>query len=117
MIIDFLQANYTDRSAIKRLGFIASVCPSLAPQALTIALRHAVDGRDTQLYQNMLTLYNNVVGPGKALEPDRAWIDKISQKNQADKDKLETELKMYTGNMIKESVRVCSLYTVILFEL
>jgi COP9 signalosome complex subunit 1 len=95
-----------DRSTIKRLIFIANSCPQLTAQALGIALQYAHQGRDTQLYQNILTAYNGAVGPRQAINPDREWLEKTFAKNQTDKDKLEVELKMYTGNMIKESVRV-----------
>jgi len=96
-----------DRSAIKRLAFIAGACPALAPQALSKAVDYALQGQDTQLYQAVLNLYNSTVGPQNALLGDQEWLDKTSARAQAEKDKLEVELKMYTGNMIKESVRVC----------
>ena len=95
-----------DRSAIKRLTFIASACPALAPQALSKAVDYALQGQDTQMYQNVLNAYNTIVGPQNARPVDQEWQEKTSARAQADKDKLEVELKMYTGNMIKESVRV-----------
>jgi COP9 signalosome complex subunit 1 len=98
-----------DRAAINRLQFIAQVCPSLTIQALTIALRHVKTGRDTSLYQAILGQLATAAGQDCAnAEFDRAWIERTTAQNAADKDKLETELKMYTGNMIKESVRVSS---------
>jgi hypothetical protein len=95
-----------DRAAINRLQFIAQVAPSLAIQALTIASRHVKSGRDISLYQAILTQL--ATATSQDIELDRAWIDKTTAQNATDKDKLETELKMYTGNMIKESVRVSS---------
>ena len=94
----------TDRAAITRLQFIAQVAPSLAVQALTIASRQVKTGRDVSLYQAILGQL--AIATEQDQEIDRAWIDKTTAQNAADKDKLETELKMYTGNMIKESVRV-----------
>ena len=82
------------------------MAPSLAVQALTLALRHVQTGRDIPLYQAILTQL--ATATGQDVQIDRAWIDKTTAQNAADKDKLETELKMYTGNMIKESVRVSS---------
>jgi hypothetical protein len=38
---------------------------------------------------------------------DTKWADEIITKNQADRVKLEVELKTYSNNMIKESIRVC----------
>jgi COP9 signalosome complex subunit 1 len=86
------------------LQFIAQVAPSLAVQALTIASRRVKSGRDVSLYQAILGQLATATDQDQ--EIDRAWIDKTTAQNAADKDKLETELKMYTGNMIKESVRV-----------
>jgi hypothetical protein len=37
---------------------------------------------------------------------DGRWIDEANAKNQAERTKLEVELKTYTNNMIKESIRV-----------
>ena len=37
---------------------------------------------------------------------DTRWADEVMAKNQAEKTKLEVELKTYTNNMIKESIRV-----------
>ena len=80
------------------------MAPSLAIQALTLASRYVKSGRDISLYQSILGQL--ATATSQDLEVDRAWIDKTTAQNAADKDKLETELKMYTGNMIKESVRV-----------
>lgn len=37
---------------------------------------------------------------------DTNWADETLAKNQAERTKLEVELKTYTNNMIKESIRV-----------
>ncbi|PVF98382.1 hypothetical protein CPB86DRAFT_774856 [Serendipita vermifera] len=106
--LDAYISNYDrDRSSIKRLIFIANACPQLAPQALFKAVEYAKEGRDTNLYQSVLAMYNSVSGPQNAsLSLDQDWLDRTVAKNQQDKEKLEVELKMYTGNMIKESVRM-----------
>ena len=39
-------------------------------------------------------------------ELDTKWADEVLTKNQADRVKLEVELKTYSNNMIKESIRV-----------
>lgn len=91
---------------MKRLLFIASASPALAPQALSKAIDYAVQGQDIQLYHHAFATYNSLVGSQNARPLDQEWLDKTAAKAQADKEKLEVELKMYTGNMIKESVRV-----------
>ncbi|KAG8827964.1 hypothetical protein FRC17_007649 [Serendipita sp. 399] len=105
--LDAYISNYDhDRSAIKRLHFIANVCPSLAPQALFKAVEYALEGRDTTLYHSILTSYNNIIGAQNAIAVNQDWVENTAAKAQAEKDKLEVELKMYTGNMIKESIRM-----------
>ena len=43
---------------------------------------------------------------GDVVVVDTAWIDEVTKKNVAERTKLEVELKTYTNNMIKESIRV-----------
>src|SRR5450631_1068418 len=80
-----------DRSAIKRLLFIAGACPSLASQALSKAVDYALQGQDVQIYQGILNHYNGIVGQQNARPVDQEWLDKTSARAQADKDKLEVE--------------------------
>ncbi len=72
--------------------------------------------RDTTLYQNLLYAYEQAVavaGTGNPLPAwneltpfDQSWVDETNRKNSEEKIKLEVELKTYTSNMIKESIRV-----------
>lgn len=39
---------------------------------------------------------------------DRTWVEKSKKEAAVGLDRLETELKGYTTNLIKESIRVCS---------
>lgn len=43
---------------------------------------------------------------GDVVVVDTAWIEEVTKKNVAERTKLEVELKTYTNNMIKESIRV-----------
>lgn len=45
---------------------------------------------------------------GKELGVDRPWVEKTRREAQSGIDKLEVELKGYTTNLIKESIRVSS---------
>ena len=38
--------------------------------------------------------------------PYLTWIEETNERNSAERRKLEVELKTYTGNMIKESIRM-----------
>ncbi|THH00269.1 hypothetical protein EW026_g2236 [Hermanssonia centrifuga] len=72
--------------------------------------------RDTTLYQNLLYAYEQAVavaGTGNPLPAwneltpfDQSWVDETNRKNSEEKIKLEVELKTYTSNMIKESIRM-----------
>jgi 26S proteasome subunit RPN7 len=39
---------------------------------------------------------------------DRSWVEQKTQQNRAESSRLETELKGYKNNLIKESIRVRS---------
>lgn len=39
---------------------------------------------------------------------DEKWIQETNTRNIAERNKLEVELKTYSNNMIKESIRVSS---------
>jgi len=68
------------------------------------------------MYQNLLQAYEQAASatdvslpnPMELAELDTKWADEILTKNQADRVKLEVELKTYSNNMIKESIRVSS---------
>ncbi len=94
-----------------------SVCPPLAPQALQLAIKEALKGRDPTLYRNIFVTYERAhsEAPEEIPElstlaiPDQKWIEETTSKNLAERTKLEVDLKTYTSNMIKESIRVRSL--------
>ena len=102
-----------------RLIHIISLSPSLAPQAFKKALQHltASTQRDTEYYKTILATYENVssrpgvrLPPLNELLPDHtaylAWIEETNERNNAERRKLEVELKTYTGNVLKESIRM-----------
>ncbi|EDR00057.1 uncharacterized protein LACBIDRAFT_192125 [Laccaria bicolor S238N-H82] len=107
-------ANYTDRTAIDRLIHIASICPSIAMEAFQLCVQHIHQSRDPTLYQALLTAYEQtsnaldmpLPNPLDLAQLDTKWMDEIIAKNQAERTKLEVELKTYSNNMIKESIRM-----------
>ena len=107
------------RAAMDRLNHIITYSPSLAPQAFKRALQllTASTQRDTEYYKVILACYENTTSrygvklpPLEDLLPDHspylAWIEETNERNNAERRKLEVELKTYTGNMIKESIRM-----------
>ncbi|THH14785.1 hypothetical protein EW146_g5592 [Bondarzewia mesenterica] len=106
------------RSAIDRLNHIILHAPAIAPQALQYALTLLTEPtqRDTSLYQTLITTYDTAITnthslpPLEKIIPDHSpylrWVDKTNSANQSERVKLEVELKTYTNNMIKESIRM-----------
>ncbi|KAI0033004.1 26S proteasome subunit RPN7-domain-containing protein [Vararia minispora EC-137] len=112
-------SGYSGRSAIDRLIHIISHAPSLASQALKRSLELLVEPnqRDVSLFQSILAAYTHTsethstdVPPFEALIPDQMpyfrWMEATSERNTEERTKLEVELKTYTNNMIKESIRL-----------
>jgi COP9 signalosome complex subunit 1 len=110
----------TGRTAIDRLIHIINTCPSIAPAAAAHAARIIPTTRDPNLYGAVQAAYETARAKGTSgelppvsdvLKVDQAWVDATSSKNVSDRQRLEVELKNYTNNMIKESIRVsfCSL--------
>jgi len=98
---------------VDRLVYIISICPPLAVPALQLAAQQIFKTRDVDLYRNTAGAYDVVAAnaqlpPAAEVAPlDQAWYDEWSSKNLAERSRLEVELKTYTSNMIKESIRVC----------
>jgi COP9 signalosome complex subunit 1 len=99
---------------------IMAVCPALAAEAFVLCVQHIHQSRDPALYQTLLQTYEQVANananadvalpnPMELAELDTKWADEVLAKTTAERTKLEVELKTYTNNMIKESIRVrCS---------
>lgn len=106
---------YTGRTAVDRLLTITVACPAIAPQALRLAFNHLYRLRDPSLVHAALGAYAGAAAlpEGQGLPPaadvvvvDSTWVEEVTKKNAAERTKLEVELKTYTNNMIKESIRV-----------
>lgn len=95
-----------------RLVYIITICPVLAVPALQLAVQHIFKTRDVDLYRHTAGAYDAVAAnaqlpPAAEVAPlDQAWYDEWSSKNLSERTRLEVELKTYTSNMIKESIRV-----------
>lgn len=91
-----------------------TIAPTIAAEAFQLCVQHIHQSRDPSLYQNLLHAYEQVPSTSEASLPnpmelaelDTKWADEVLAKNQADRVKLEVELKTYSNNMIKESIRV-----------
>ena len=83
-----------------------------------MAVHHIQQSRDPSQYQRLLSTYDHISSfpdhpvklpnPMQIAQLNTKWVDETTAKNAAEKIKLEVELKTYTNNMIKESIRVRS---------
>ncbi|KAH7107066.1 PCI-domain-containing protein [Auriculariales sp. MPI-PUGE-AT-0066] len=106
--LDAYISAYSGRSAVQRLMAIANTCPSLAQPALARAVKLLHESREPQLYLNTIGLHNSLPGVSSAdqITADQKWVDDVQSQNASERNKLEVELKTYTSNMIKESIRM-----------
>ncbi len=105
---------------INRLEFIADRCPSLQIDALKSAITELKNTQTLNIprYANLVKKLNEAVkfgAPGSVhvssdlLNVDKAWADSQLQKAKQQTEMLESELKNYKRNSIKESIRVRSM--------
>lgn len=106
--------------------YIADNSPALAGQALTLALSAIQSSTlDTTLYEQAFQKYRqhitaiqagDIQNPvavawyesvkGHEVPIDRVWLEQTRKEVQSTQDRLEVELKGYSTNLIKESIRV-----------
>lgn len=109
--------SYTGLAKLYRLIYIADHCPSLRIEALKMAITHVMTTYNVSLYQGLHKKLLHALGtPGL---PDIAtqstsqdiptinqmWIESRSKKAALTLEKLDTDLKNYRSNSIKESIR------------
>lgn len=104
-----LNANSAGRAAIVNLQHVISHCPQLAGPALKLSARiYRESTRDTSGYISTIHAYHNldISQQDGTLSGDSAWVEEMELRNAKEKNKLEAELRTYSSNMIKESIRV-----------
>ncbi|KAI0826182.1 PCI-domain-containing protein [Irpex lacteus] len=106
-------SSYSGRTVVDRLTWIIQQSPSIAPQALQIAMVHVPQLRDGNVVTALHYAYEQAAAGQDEFPPfeeltkvDQAWLDELARRNNEDRVKLEVELKTYTSNMIKESIRM-----------
>lgn len=122
--LDSYISNYTGRTAIDRLIHIVSLCPSVAVDAFKLAVQLIQKSRDPALFQTLCHAYEQVSAYSDVRLPSLSelpaiqskWADETLKKNHSEKMKLEAELKNYSNNMIKESIRVCVISLITLYH-
>ncbi|ORY82347.1 26S proteasome subunit RPN7-domain-containing protein [Leucosporidium creatinivorum] len=124
--LDQVANSYEGRSKINRLLYIANSAPALAGPALTQALSTIKETTlDVSLYEQAFHLYRQTISAiqagentsplavawyesvkGNEVGLDRVWMEAARKEGQSTMDKLEVELKGYSTNLIKESIRM-----------
>ncbi|PVD38769.1 hypothetical protein C0Q70_01392 [Pomacea canaliculata] len=110
-------AQYSGLARLNRLMFIADHCPSLRIEALRMALNYVLTTYNTNLYgiihrklQEAAALNSGlpdaVAGSVHSVPPlDVQWMETTAKKAAFKLEKLDTDLKNYKSNSIKESIR------------
>jgi len=104
--LDGYISQYTGRHAIRRLRYIAEECPQIAVSALTRALQLLRETKDVSQYQLVYQAYASYNYSDDGILFDSVWVESTQAANTSERERLETELKTYTSNMIKESIRM-----------
>ncbi|XP_069125139.1 COP9 signalosome complex subunit 1-like [Argopecten irradians] len=110
-------SQYTGLARLKRQLFIAEHCPSLRVEALRMALSYVMTTYNTNLYQEIHRKLQEAVASSSSLPDavagvvhnmpglDTQWMETTAKKAALKLEKLDTDLKNYKSNSIKESIR------------
>lgn len=100
----------TGRTRYERLILIGKCCVPLRVEALKAAVVEAKSGSDVTRYKDAWALLRSVAPDEPEAQRDEAWIETTELANRTETTRLETELKGYKNNLIKESIRVRALF-------
>lgn len=78
----------------------------LRVDALKAAVIEAKSGSDVTRYKDAWQLLRSVAPDEPEAQRDEEWIERTELANRTETARLETELKGYKNNLIKESIRV-----------
>ncbi|KAI4197095.1 MAG: hypothetical protein LQ346_003073 [Caloplaca aetnensis] len=104
--LDAYIANYKGKTRFARLLHIGTISTLLAPEALRYAVAEAKQGRDIRRYDAAVSAIREIMPGDRNVTADVAWKEKVQKQIKAESDRLETELKGYKNNLIKESIRM-----------
>ncbi|XP_010147819.1 PREDICTED: COP9 signalosome complex subunit 1-like, partial [Eurypyga helias] len=109
-------SSYSGLMRIERLQFIADHCPQLRVEALKMALSFVQRTFNVDVYEEIHRKLSEATRelqntpdavPDGGIEPpalDTAWVEATRKKALLKLEKLDTDLKNYKGNSIKESI-------------
>ncbi|TGJ81659.1 hypothetical protein E0Z10_g7087 [Xylaria hypoxylon] len=99
-------SNYKGRTRFDRLLLIGQCSVPLCLDALKAAVIEAKKGKDVQRYRDAWECIR-FAGPDEPeAQLDDAWVNNTGRSNRTLTHQLETELKGYKNNLVKESIRI-----------
>ncbi|ATY65144.1 COP9 signalosome subunit [Cordyceps militaris] len=104
--LDLYIQNYSGRTRFDRLLLIGKSSVPLRLEALKAAIAEAKNGRDVSCYKQAWDNIRKVARDEPEAKRDDAWIAATEKSNKAETQRLESELKGYKNNLIKESIRM-----------
>ncbi|ORY70050.1 COP9 signalosome complex subunit 1 [Pseudomassariella vexata] len=104
--LDLYISNYTGRTRFERLFSIGQSSVVLCVDALKAAVTEAKRGKDVRRYREAWECIRVAAPNEPEAQFDQAWADKTEKANKLETHRLETELKGYKNNLVKESIRI-----------
>ncbi|KAI1267292.1 26S proteasome subunit RPN7-domain-containing protein [Xylariaceae sp. FL1019] len=104
--LDLYIANYKGRTRFERLLNIGQCSVPLCVDALKAAVAEALSGNDVHRYQDALALIRVAAPNEPEAKVQQSWISSVNSSNHETTKRLESELKGYKNNLIKESIRI-----------
>lgn len=110
-------ASYSGLAKLYRLMFVADHCPSLRVEALKMAITYVMTTYNVGLYHTLHKKLTDAlavprlpdvaapVGTQDMIPLDPVWVESKNKKAAIKLEKLDTDLKNYKTNSIKESIR------------
>lgn len=96
--LDTWASHYEGQLLPLRLLHMAKVCPSLSRPAMDLAISTAKRGKDVQIYNKLCEIDGSPI--------DSTWAAQQHEENMRQLAKMESELKGYKNNLIRESIRM-----------
>mmetsp|Transcript_12119 Transcript_12119/g.36945 ORF Transcript_12119/g.36945 Transcript_12119/m.36945 type:complete len:413 (+) Transcript_12119:171-1409(+) len=96
--------KYGHFGAVKRLKFIASQQPDLKADALKLLVKEAKNGKNTELYCEVLQQAQSLCG--EEIEDDPEWVAQVDSAAETKLGKLKSELENHRINPLKESIYI-----------
>ncbi|ODA82637.1 hypothetical protein RJ55_01145 [Drechmeria coniospora] len=104
--IELYIQNYLGRTRFDRLLFIGKTCVPLCVEALKAAVAEAKKASNIAHYQEAWESIRAAAPDEPEAAWDASWVERTEADNRVETARLESELKRYKSNMIKESIRM-----------